>query len=141
MINFWEWILSQTQIFNFILLESEIIINVSSTSKLMFSAYSAAKLISNIISYQKLPTPTSVNTTQPLYFDNCRDRCSSEYHGFPFPFHNYKEVMSSLDGAAKSQKQSARYDIDARKPIFYVDAVYDFERSTWFTRNGLINKF
>ena len=49
--------------------------------------------------------------------------------------------MSSLDGAAKSQNQSARYDIDARKPIFYVDAVYDFERSTWFTGNGLTNKF
>lgn len=142
MINFWKWILSQSQIFNFILLESEIIINFSITSKLMFSAYSAAKIISyNIISYRKLPTPNSVNKTEPLYFDNCRERCSSEYHGFPFPFHNYKEIMSSLDGAAKSQNQSARYDIDARKPIFYVDAVYDFERSTWFTGNGLTNKF
>ena len=46
--------------------------------------------------------------------------------------------MSSLDESAESQKQAARYDIDARKPIFYVDAVYDFEQSTWFTGYGLI---
>ena len=49
--------------------------------------------------------------------------------------------MSSLDGSAESQNQSARYDIDARKPIFYVDAVYDFEQSTWFTGYGLMKDF
>ena len=46
--------------------------------------------------------------------------------------------MSSLDESAESQRQAARYDIDSRKPIFYVDAVYDFEQLTWFTGYGLI---
>lgn len=145
MINFLKWILSQSQIFNFILLESEIIKNFSYTLKIssIIDVYSkfCRQIKSKIISNQKLPTRTSVNTTrQPFYFEDCRDRCSSEYHGFPFPFHNYKEIISSLDGSAESQKQ-ARYDIDARKPIFYVDAVYDFEQSTWFTGYGLIKDF
>ena len=122
-------------------MESEIIRNFSCTQKLMFTASFAAKLFSKIVSNQKSSTRNSVNTTtRPLYFEDCRDRCSSEYHGFPFPFHNYKEIMSSLDESAESKKQ-ARYDIDARKPIFYVDAVYDFEQSTWFTGYGLIKDF
>ena len=131
MINFWKWILSQSQIFNFILLGSGIIMILSLKTKI--------KVII-IISYQKLPTQHSVepNRTKPLYFEDCRDRCSSEYHGFPYPFHNYKEIMSSLDGKAERENQAARYDIDSRKPILYVDAVYDFERSAWFTGNGLI---
>ena len=42
-----------------------------------------------------------------------------------------------MNGNTESQKPSARIDNNSVKPIYYVDAVFDFNRWQWFTGNGL----
>ena len=59
------------------------------------------------------------------------------YHGFPFVFHEYDEIISVLYGFEDTfTVPSARVEHGTVKPIFYVDAIFDFDQLAWFTGNG-----
>ena len=51
-------------------------------------------------------------------------------------FHEYDEIISVLYGFVDTHTiPSARVEHGTVKPIFYVDAIFDFDQLSWFTGN------
>lgn len=63
------------------------------------------------------------------------------YHGLPFAFHDSRDIIADISrkpqgglhaSPGKNLTQSEVPEIKTLR-LFYVDAYYDFEKSSWFT--------
>ena len=57
----------------------------------------------------------------------------TNYHGLPFTYLNYADVISGVSGVMKWTNSSKKNKERTKIPFFYVDAKYDFDTFAWYT--------
>ena len=57
------------------------------------------------------------------------------YHGLPFAFHDYRDIISASPGLDYEKKRNGSQSATGiTKPgLFYIDAYYNFAKSSWYT--------
>ena len=65
----------------------------------------------------------------------CKTECET-YHGLPFAFSTFDEIAKQMIEVSYHSKTKNNQDYDFNISSYYVDAEYNFEDFTWYSRKA-----
>ena len=65
----------------------------------------------------------------------CKTECET-YHGLPFAFSTFDEIAKQMIEVSYRSKSKNNHDYDFNISSYYVDAEYNFEDFTWYSRQA-----
>ena len=65
----------------------------------------------------------------------CKTECET-YHGLPFAFSSFDEIAKQMIEVSYHSKSKNNHDYDFNISSYYVDAEYNFEDFTWYSRQA-----